>query len=100
MRVAQRKKIAVLSNTIKRDHPVQHFICGVHRQGGVQKSGEELHSKTYQSPTVPQGIVLKPNLHYGRQDTTSFDSRTSFDHSSKHKKMLVVERTTKVVAVK
>ena len=29
-------------------------------------------------------VVLKPNLHYGRQDTTSFDSRTSFDHSSKH----------------
>ena len=29
-------------------------------------------------------IVLKPNLHYGRQDTKSFDARTSTDHSSKH----------------
>ena len=51
-----------------------------------RKSGEELYSKTYQSPTVPQRIVLKPNLHYERQDTTSFDARTSFDYSSKHRK--------------
>ena len=51
----------------------------------IRKSREELNSKTYQSPTVPQRIVLKPNLHYGRQDTTSFDARTSFDHPSTHK---------------
>ena len=51
----------------------------------IRKSGEELKSKTYQSPTVHRRIVLKPNLHYGRQDTTSFDVRTSFDHSSKHR---------------
>ena len=51
----------------------------------VVKSGEELYSKTYQSLTEPQRIVLKPNLHYGRQDITSSDARTSFDHSSKHK---------------
>ena len=52
----------------------------------IRKSGEELYCKTYQSPTVPQRIVLQPNLHYGRQDTTSFDARTSFDLSSKHHK--------------
>ena len=51
----------------------------------IRKSGEEVYSKTYQSPTVPQRVVLKPNLHYGRQDTISSDARTSFDHSSKHK---------------
>ena len=51
----------------------------------IRKSGEELCSKTYQSPTWLQRIVLKPNLHYGRQDTTSSDARTSFDHSSKHR---------------
>ena len=51
----------------------------------IRKSGEELYSKTYQSPTVPQRIVLKPNLHCGLQDITSSDARTSFDHSSKHK---------------
>ena len=30
-------------------------------------------------------VVIRKNLHYGRQETTSFDSWTSFDHSSKHK---------------
>ena len=28
---------------------------------------------------------FKPNLHYGRQDTTSSDARTSFDHSGEHR---------------
>ena len=51
----------------------------------IRKSGEELYSKTYQSATVPQRIVLKPNLHYGRQNTTSSDARTSSNHSDKHK---------------
>ena len=51
----------------------------------IRKSGEELYSKTYQSPAAPQRIALKPNLHYERQDTTNSDARTSFDHSSKHK---------------
>ena len=36
------------------------------------------------TPTAPQRIVLKPNLHCGRQDTTCSDARTSFDHSDKH----------------
>ena len=44
------------------------------------KSGEELYSKRYQSPELPQRIVLKPNLHCGRQDTTNFEARTSVDH--------------------
>ena len=48
------------------------------------KSGEESSSKTYQSPVVFQRIVLKPNLHYERQNTTSSDARTSFNHSSMH----------------
>ena len=51
----------------------------------IRKSGEELYSKTYQSPTGPQRIALKPNLHIERQDTTSSDARTPFDHSSNHK---------------
>ena len=33
----------------------------------------------------PQRIVLNPNLHDGRQDTSSFDARTPVDHSSKHR---------------
>ena len=50
----------------------------------VRKSGEELYGKTYQSPIAPQRVVQKPNLNYERQDTTSSDARTSFDHSDKH----------------
>ena len=50
----------------------------------IRKSGEELYSKMYQSPMTPQRIVLKPNLNYERQDTTSSDARTSVDHSDKH----------------
>ena len=45
------------------------------------KPGEALWCKTYQSAMAPQRIVLKPNLNYERQDTTSPDPRTSFDHS-------------------
>ena len=48
------------------------------------KSGEDLYSKTYQSHVAPQRVVLKPNLNYERQDTTSSDARKSFDHSDKH----------------
>ena len=44
-----------------------------------------MYNKTFQSPTVPQRIALKPNLHFGRQDTTSSDARTSFHLASKHK---------------
>ena len=50
----------------------------------VRKSGEEVYCKTYQSPIAQQRVVLKPNLNYERQDTTSSDARTSFDHSDKH----------------
>ena len=51
----------------------------------VMKSGEELRDKTYPYPTTPQRVVLKPNLNYERQDTTSSDARTSSFHSDKHK---------------
>ena len=51
-----------------------------------------MYSQTYQSPTVPQRIVLNPNLHYGRRDTTSFDPASTV-------KPVAVSRTTKVVAV-
>ena len=52
----------------------------------IRKSGEELYSKTYHSPTAPQRTVLKPNLPCERQDTRSSDASTSFDLSSKHNK--------------
>ena len=43
-----------------------------------------MYSKTYQSPIALQRVVLKPNLNYERQDTTSSDARTCVDHSGKH----------------
>ena len=70
-------RIAVLSNTIKMRSSFTTLV--------IRKTGEELYSKTYQSPTVPQRIVLKPNLNCERQDTRCSYARTSFDHSSKHK---------------
>ena len=44
-------------------------------------------------------MVLKPNLHHGREDTTSFDARAFFDHLASMEQIVAVERTTKVVAV-
>ena len=41
LRVAQSKGVAVLSNAIKRDHPLQHFTCDVHREGGDQEVKEK-----------------------------------------------------------
>ena len=41
----------------------------------IRKSREEFYSKTYQSPSLPQRLVLKPNLYHGRQDPTSSDAR-------------------------
>ena len=51
----------------------------------IKRLGEALYNKAYQPLALPQRIGLKPNLHYGRQDTTSSDTRTSFDHSGKHR---------------
>ena len=43
-----------------------------------------MHSKTFQSPIAPQRVVLKPNWNCERQDTTSSDARTPFEHSDEH----------------
>ena len=83
LRVAQSKGLQFYqprSNTI--------FLCSTSamciEKVVIRESGEELYSKTHQSPAVPQRIVLNPNLYYDRQDTTSSDAETSFDHASKH----------------
>ena len=34
----------------------------------------------FRSLELPQRIVLKPNLHDGRQDTTNLEARASVDH--------------------
>ena len=47
------------------------------------RSGEESYSKMCQSLELPQRIVLKANLNYGRQDTTNFEARASVDHLSR-----------------
>ena len=44
-------------------------------------------------------MVLKPHLHYGRQDTTNFEARASVDHLSReYGKPITVERTGRPVA--
>ena len=47
------------------------------------RSGEELYSKLYQPPELSQRIAFKPNLPYGRQDTTTFEAIASVDHLSR-----------------
>ena len=47
-------------------------------------SREELYIRTYHSLIASHRVVLKLNLNCERQDTTSSDARTSFDHSDKH----------------
>ena len=51
----------------------------------IRKSGEEFYNKAYQSLVLPQRVVPEPKLHCGRQDTTSFDARTSTYHFSKYR---------------
>ena len=46
-------------------------------------SREELYSKMSQSLELQQRIVLKPNLHHERQDSTNFEARASVDHLGK-----------------
>ena len=84
LRVAQSKGLQFFqtrSNAIIL-HNTLHAMCI--EKVVVKKSGEELYNKTYQSPTAPQRFVLMPNVNYERQDTTSSDARTTFDHSDKH----------------
>ena len=44
------------------------------------KTGEDLHSKVFESPRLPRTTVLTPNLHHGRQDLSNPKARTSADH--------------------
>ena len=71
LRVAQKERDC---SSIKHDQ-TRSFLCNTLPavcigKVVIRKSGEELYNKTYQTPLVPQRIVLEPNLHYGRQDTT------------------------------
>ena len=81
LRVAQSKGTAVLSNTVQRDHLLQHFTCGVYRKGGDQEVRRRIEP---QNVSTSERNALKPSLNCERQDTTSSDARTSFDHASKH----------------
>ena len=64
------------------------------------KSGEELYSKMHQSPDWSRRIVLKPNLHYGRQDITNFEARASVDDLTReYGETAAVQSTGRPVAV-
>ena len=49
--------------TIKRDHFFTTLLALGVEEVVIRNSGEESYSKTYQSPTLSQRFVLKPNLH-------------------------------------
>ena len=89
-------KIAVYKHQCK-THQNTRYGCNL---SGGQEVKRGLYSKTYQSPTVPQRIVLKPNLHHGRQDTTSSTRECPSTVLMSTKKFMTVERTKKRVAVK
>ena len=59
------------------------------------KTGEELHSKVYQSPRLPRRTVLTPHLHHGRQDLLNPRARTSADHQSKRSEKYEETRSAK-----
>ena len=83
LKPAQRKGVQFY---LTRSHAIALFntlpsICiesGIHE---VRR--KNCTSKMYQHPELPQRIVLKPNLLYGRQDTTDFEARASVDHHSR-----------------
>ena len=67
----------------------------------TRKSGEELCSKTYQSPTLPQRIAaLEPNLHYGARTPQALTRERPSTIPASTEEPVGVERTTQVVAVK
>ena len=59
------------------------------------KTGEDLHSKVYQSPRSPRRTVLTPNLYHGRQDLSFPKARTSADHQSKRSEVYEETRSAK-----
>ena len=56
-----------------------HAIC--FEKVVYMKTGEDVYCKVYQSSRLPR-VVLTPNLHYGRQDLSNPEARTSADHQS------------------
>ena len=60
-----------------------HFTRGVHRTGGEHEVWRSTVQSNVAAPELPQRFVLKPNLHYGRQDTANCETRASVDHLSR-----------------
>ena len=54
------------------------------RESGDHEVRRRIAQQNVSISHAPQRVVLKPNLHCERQDTTSSDARTYVDHSDKH----------------
>ena len=98
LRVAQRKGVAVLSNTIQRDLSLQHFTCGVHRDQIVRRRiAEQDVSISYLSRELyfkNQFCIMGARILQAltREHPSTFLAST--------RKPVAVERTVKPVAVK
>ena len=102
LRVAQSKGLQFYQT---RSNAIIHYntlLAVCNRKGGDQQvRRRNCTAKRISLLLNRKELYLNLTCTYERQDTTSFDSRTSFDHSSKHKAgLVVVERATKIVAVK
>ena len=85
LKLAQRKGIAVLSNSITINSSFQHITCDTYRENGITlKTGEELYWKVYQSPRLPR-VVLTPSSQHGHQGPPNPDARKSTNHQSEQR---------------
>ena len=73
-------------SSLERDHPfATRYLRRVSKRWWLRSQEKNCTAKLINLLLHRKRIVLKLNLHCGRQDTTSSDARTSFDHSDKHK---------------
>ena len=80
--VRSEERIAILSNTVTCNRPLQHTLPAVCIGKAVcMKTKEELYHKVYLTSRLPR-VVLKANSHSGQQDQQEQDARTSCDQPS------------------
>ena len=79
--VRSEERIAILSNTVTCNRPLQHTACSLHWESGMHEGAQELYHKVYLTSRLPR-VVLKANSHSGQQDQQEQDARTSCDQPS------------------
>ena len=81
LRVAQSKGLQFYQT--RSSFTTLYLRCGSRRWWSCSQK-KNCTAKRNTSLIAPQRVVLKPNLNYEREDTTSSDVRKSFDHCDKH----------------